>query len=146
MLKNTLLVLDSNEFIFDFLKTKKECILLISLCRKKKINIVIPTLVLDEVFRNIKVETNKDYASKARDSLLKADNIEIIETANIPSSLIEKYQARGLKQADASIAAFVEWVGAKYLISENRDFLKGLKVEEFEILSAKEFLSKKSNI
>jgi len=57
-------------------------------------------------------------------------------------SLLEKYQSRGLKQADSSIAAFVEWVGAKYLISENRHFLKGLNVEEFKILSAKEFLSK----
>lgn len=143
MQKNTRLVLDSNEFIFDFLKTKEECIFLISLCRKEKINIVIPTLVLDEVFRNIKVETNKYFASKARDSLLKADNIEIIKTSDIPVSLLEKYQSRGLKQADASIAAFVEWTGAKYLISENRDFLKGLRVEEFKILSAKQFLSKK---
>ncbi len=62
MLKNTRLVLDSNEFIFDFLKTKKECVFLIRFCRKNKINIIIPTLVLEEVFRNIKVETNKDFS------------------------------------------------------------------------------------
>jgi len=63
MPKNMRLVLDSNEFIFGFLKTKKDCILLISLCRKKKINIIIPTLVPDEVFENIKTETNKDFPS-----------------------------------------------------------------------------------
>ncbi|NCN65003.1 MAG: hypothetical protein GW779_00850 [Candidatus Altiarchaeum hamiconexum] len=79
------------------------------------------------------------------DSLRKASNIEIIETANIPVSLLEKYQSRGLNPADASIAAFVEWTGAKYLLSENRHFLKGLNVEEFEVLSAEKFLSKNLN-
>jgi len=37
------------------------------------------------------------------------------------------------------IGAFTEWVGAKYLISENRHFLK-LNVKDFEVLSAKQFL------
>jgi len=141
---NTRLVLDSNEFIFGFLKTKNECIIVINLCRKKKINIIIPTLILDEVFENIKIETNKDFASRVRDLILKADNIEVIETLNIPLSLIEKYKSKGLKEADASIAAFAEWTKS-ILISENRHFLKGIKVDEFKILSAKEFLSEYGN-
>jgi hypothetical protein len=55
--------------------------------------------------------------------------------------LLEKYIKKGLKKEDAVIGAFTEWVGAKYLISENRHFLQ-LNAKDFEVLSAKQFLSR----
>jgi len=44
------------------------------------------------------------------------------------------------EKADAFIGAFVEWQGAKYLISDNRHFLSDLSGATFKVLSPEEFL------
>ena len=61
----------------------------------------------------------------------------------VPRELVAKYEELGLPdKADAVIGAFVEWVGARYLISENRHFLQRLKAAPFEVLSPAEFLAR----
>lgn len=52
-----------------------------------------------------------------------------------------KYLELGLAEEDAVIAAFTEWLGAKYLVSENRHFLEELKTEAFQVVDAAEFLN-----
>jgi len=61
----------------------------------------------------------------------------------VPKELVTKYVGLGLSEkADALIGAFVEWIGAKYLISENRHFLEELKTDVFEVLTPAEFLKR----
>ena len=130
-------VLDSNEFLFAFLAKKKECILVLRACRS--MNAVIPSIVLEEVSENIKIESGKDQSGKVRKFISESGWFKVIDDNQIPNILLKKYITKGLKKEDAVIGAFTEWVGAKYLISENRHFLK-LNVKDFEVLSAKQFL------
>jgi len=132
-------VLDSNEFLFAFLAKKKECILVLRACRS--MDAVIPSIVLEEVSENIKIEAGKDQSGKVRKFISKSGWFKVIDDNQIPNMLLEKYVTKGLKKEDAMIGAFTEWVGAKYLISENRHFMK-LNVKDFEVLSAKQFLVK----
>jgi len=52
-----------------------------------------------------------------------------------------KYLELGLAEEDVVIAAFTEWLGAKYLVSENRHFLEELKTEAFQVVDAAKFLN-----
>lgn len=132
-------VLDSNEFLFTFLVKKKECILVLRACRN--MNAVIPSIVLEEVSENIKIESDKDQSGKVRKFISESGWFKVIDDNQIPNLLFEKYIKKGLKKEDAVISAFTEWVGAKYLISENRHFLQ-LNTKDFEVVSAKQFLSR----
>lgn len=54
----------------------------------------------------------------------------------VPFELGVKYERLGLKEADAFIAAYAEWVGADMLVSENRHFLTRHSNLPFKILNA----------
>jgi ATPase subunit of ABC transporter with duplicated ATPase domains len=57
-----------------------------------------------------------------------------------PEELWLKYLDLDLSEEDAFVAAIAEWVGAKFLVSENRDFLRRLKTEAFEVVDASTML------
>lgn len=63
------------------------------------------------------------------------------EDWEVPFELGAKYESRGLKPGDAFIAAYTEWTGAEYLVTENRDFLS-LTALPFKIARAEAFLKK----
>lgn len=58
----------------------------------------------------------------------------------VPFEIGVKYEVRGLKEADALIAAFAEWVGADALVTENRHFLNRHPDLPFTVLTAEECL------
>lgn len=62
----------------------------------------------------------------------------------IPADLYESYIHRGLKSADARIAAYAEWIAADVLVSENRDFLALTKPLSFRVMKADAFLKQYS--
>ena len=131
------LVLDANEYIFGigFLK-KERCQYLfkflvdnfplhsISICRT----------IVEEVRANL---TIKEFHS-----FVKLINFftTIDDDFLVPFELGAKYEAKGLKFADAFIAAFTEWVGADILITENRHFLTRHKHLPFKVLTAEKCL------
>ena len=55
-------------------------------------------------------------------------------------ALLQKYQQLGCKLGDAAVAAHIEAMGVKTLVSENRDFLEEIKSLPFRVLSAAELL------
>lgn len=59
----------------------------------------------------------------------------------IPFELGAKYETKGLKEADALIAAFTEWVGADVLVTENRHFITRHSGLPFKVLTAKRYLN-----
>jgi hypothetical protein len=50
------------------------------------------------------------------------------------------YETKGLKPADAFIAAYAEWVGADVLVTENRHFLSCNPDLPFKVLTAEKCL------
>lgn len=131
-------VLDSNEFIFGFTGSKKACSDILKLIGVK-FGVILPDVVFREVFERLKIIEGKDFASAVRYAILKLD-IKIIDERLVPRELTHKYYNIIKKRPDAAIAAFAEWTNAKYLVSENRDFLRNLKDKPFEVLRAEDFI------
>lgn len=52
--------------------------------------------------------------------------------------LIRQWEQRGAKKGDAAITAHLEGAAIRYLVSENRDFLKELPALPFTVLSSEE--------
>ena len=60
---------------------------------------------------------------------------------DVPKSLARKYRELGLKESDATIAAFAECQKVDFFISENRHIYQKLKVEAFFTCNAEEFMN-----
>jgi hypothetical protein len=58
----------------------------------------------------------------------------------IPFETGAKYEAKGLKEADALIAAYTDWTGAEILVTENRHFLSRHSNLPFKVLNAEDCL------
>ena len=103
------------------------------------ITLIIPRLVAQEVTRNLK--TSEQVRRFYR--LFRVVDFAWIVDELVPRDLVNKYVRLGLPgKADAFIGAFVEWMNMRYLISENRHFLRQLQTDAFEVLQAGEFLER----
>ena len=129
------LVLDSNEYVFYFDNKSSD---MLKLLDSQEIKFFLTDLIIQEVLRNIRKESIKDFFN-----ILKNPRFEVV-TEGIPNDLIDKYKKFGLKKGDIVIAAFCETINTDYLVTENRHFLKSKKFDNFEVLSLKEFLKKLS--
>ncbi len=132
-----LLVIDSNVYIFSFGFIKEPfCENLITLIAER------PDLYTIRVLRSIITEVRRHITPEDFQKFVEFINIltKIDEDFFIPFELGAKYEARGLKPADALIAAYTEWVGADALVTENRHFLSRRKDLPFKVLTAKECL------
>ncbi len=127
--------IDSNQFIFGIGGANPASEELLTLL--PFFQVVIPRLVLQEVSRNLsRAQIKSLYA------LLQHAQVTIVEES-IPADLVNKYVSLGLREkADALIGAFVEWQGAAFLISSNRQFLAELKTTTFQVLRPDEFLQR----
>ena len=127
------LVLDSNEYIFAFGNPQKSvCAVLIDtiLSAYPDYSLRIPRLIVEEVSRHLTPEVFKEFMGLI-------NNLTVIdEDFVVPFELGARYEARGLKPADAFIAAYVEWTGAEVLVTENRHFLRRTSSLPFQILTA----------
>jgi predicted nucleic acid-binding protein len=131
------LVLDANEYIFGlglFRKASCESLLKFLIDNFSSHSICICRTIVEEVRANL---TLKEFHN-----FVKLINIftAIDEDFLIPFELGAKYETKGLKDADALIAAFTEWVGADALITENRHFLTHRGDLPFKVLTAEEYL------
>ncbi len=101
--------------------------------------VVIPRLIAQEVTRNLdsRAQVRRFYR------LFRNHEFAFIIDDPVPENLVNKYAALGLPaKADAFIGAFAEWMSARYLISDNRHFLRELKTEAFEVVDAETFLAR----
>jgi hypothetical protein len=75
--------------------------------------------------------------------LFRAHSFAFIVDEPVPRSLVDKYVERGLpEKADALIGAFAEWMQVRYLVSDNRHFLRDLQTEAYSVLNATEFVER----
>jgi len=132
------LVLDANEYIFSLGIFKKEsCESLLKFIIEETFSshiICICRTIVEEVRANLTLQEFHNF--------VKVVNIltTIDEDFLIPFELGAKYEAKGLKPADALIAAYTEWIGANVLITENRHFLSRQTDLPFKVLTAHDTL------
>jgi predicted nucleic acid-binding protein len=132
-----LLVLDTNEYLFVFGADPRpacEALLTRISSDRDQYQVRISRAILNEVRRNLSSRRFKDFWS-----FVSALEIAPDEDWEIPFELGVKYESKGLKPGDAFIAAYTEWTGAEYLITENRDFMD-LSAVPFGALRAEAFL------
>lgn len=132
------LVLDANEYIFG-LGPRREpaCVRLLEVLAERAGDVAlrIPRLIVQETHRNLTPEAFKEF--------LRFISLRTVidEDAVVPFELGSKYEWKGLKPADAFIAAYTEWVGADALITENRHFLTRHTDLPFRVMAAQTFLT-----
>jgi len=103
------------------------------------LQLVIPRLVAQEVTRNLQSleQVRRFYR------LFHEIDWAFIVDEPVPTDLVEKYVHLGLPaKADAFIGAFAEWMEARYLISDNRHFLRELRTDAFDVLDAASFVAR----
>ena len=134
-------VLDANVYIFAFgIARHAGCASLLSrLAEQREAHTI-------RVCRTI-VEEVRDHLTpqEFREFILFIQALTFIdEDAFVPFELGSKYEWKGLKPADAFIAAYTEWVGADALLTENRHFLSRQTDLPFRVLTAHAFLPRLS--
>jgi len=130
-MQNITLILDSNEYIFGFKDKNSPSASL--LAKNKFFKLKIPLIIIEEVDRNLSRDLQKKFYQFIR------DHAEVIFELP-PEELLEKYRAKGLKNADSLIGAYCEFLSVDFLISENRHFLSDFNPKAFKVLSASDFL------
>jgi hypothetical protein len=92
--------------------------------------VLIPRLVAQEVKRNL--QTAKLVQRFHR--LFYQRTVAFIVDELTPAALVNEYAGRGLpEKADAFIGAFAEWMQVRYLVSDNRHFLRELQTTAFQV-------------
>jgi hypothetical protein len=101
--------------------------------------LVIPRLIAQEVIRNLATPEQARLFYR----LFHQSAFAFIVDEPTPAELVAKYVSMGLRQkADAFIGAFTEWMESRYLISDNRHFLRELSTSAFTVLDADGFLQR----
>lgn len=138
------LILDANEYIFGMDESSQKYHSRAILQKVDELLEGIPefTIFIPEIIR-AEVQRNMPRISLADFYRFISSNERIIysRTDDIPDELIDKYHTElGLKSEDALIAAFAEWQGVHFIVSDNRHFYEELKVGQFVTCNAEEFL------
>ena len=134
-----LVVLDANEYIFGLgSRRERACEELLDgiVQGQGGIAVRISRLIVNEVRRNLTPEAFKAFLNTLSLLATPIDEDEIV-----PFEFGSKYEWKGLKPADAFIAAYAEGVGADILVSENRHFLSRHSDLPFKVLSAQRCLA-----
>jgi hypothetical protein len=129
--------IDSCVFIHGLQESDPAAVRLLNLIGPELI-LLIPRLVAQEVTRNLSTldQVRRFYR------LFHDYHFTFIIDEPVPRTLVTKYIGLGLPaKADAFIGAFSEWMQARYLVSDNRHFLRDLCTNAFDVLDATEFIS-----
>ncbi len=128
--------IDSCVFIHGLQEDDPAAVRLLDLVAPELI-LLIPRLVAQEVTRNLytREQVSGFY------NLFRERKFTCIVDEPVPSALVDKYTHLGLPaKADAFIGAFAEWMQVRYLISDNRHFLRAPQIAAFDVLDAADFI------
>jgi len=127
--------LDTNVWIFGLLANDVFCEKIID--HLNLFEVIIPGQVRIELERNLSTVVLKKLYQIAQISGVQF-NFE-----QVPDIYIRMFEAKGLKKGDAIIGGFCEWKQIEAIVSDNRDFLKGLATGHFfTVMSPEEFCKK----
>lgn len=130
------IVLDTNIWIFGLRNQpdQPECARLLRCL--SRLYVKIPRQVLLELRANLNEEEMNELF---RLLSYYPDRVDI-RWGKADMALVDKYQQMGCKLGDAAVAAHVEALDIKILVTENRDFLEEIKGLPFQVLRAKDIL------
>jgi len=138
------IILDTNEYIFGLDREAEEIapgrvldVIRILIEESEDFRLLLPEIIRKEVQRNIPGNLEGDFYRL----IYSSEKIEHYAMSDVPGKLFEKYwDKKGLKEGDALIAAFAEFVKTDYLVSENRHIYRDLDIREFIAVNAQGFL------
>jgi hypothetical protein len=134
-----ILVLDSNEYILGLADPQSDSAALLKAL--KKCVVVVPAMVVEEVISSLAAMSSG--LPRMFYGLLNDPSAHVTRTYyEPPVELWLKYLDLGLSEEDAFIGAFAEWVGARFVVSENKHFLRRLKSDTFEVTDASTMLQR----
>jgi predicted nucleic acid-binding protein len=131
------IVLDTNVWIFGLRNAPERPACARLLRRLPDLFVRVPRQILLELRANLSQEELDDFFRL----LNRHPGQREISWEKVEPALIHKYQQRGCKLGDATVAAHLEVLGVKLLVSENRDFLAEITGLPFRVLSAEAFLT-----
>lgn len=139
------IILDSNEYILGLDTTEGPSpssklldFVGILIDEMEDFRLLVPEIIVREVQRNLPSDLEKDFFRLIQSS----QKIEYHHLLEVPKETFKKYrQQKLLKQGDALIAAFADFMRADYIVSENRHIYRDLKSSVFATLTAQDFLS-----
>ncbi len=124
--------LDTNIWIFGIVGVDAYCERI--LFNLDKFEVILPDQVRRELERNL-----SDYDMKQIYHFLLRFGVQV-DFAPVPKEFIAAFERKGLRKGDAEIGAFCEWRQIEVIVSDNRDFLRGLAPEHFfDVLSPHQF-------
>lgn len=130
--------IDSCVFINGLHETDRPAVQLLSLVSPRLV-LVIPRLIGQEVTRNLQSPEQVRLFYR----LFQGRSFAFIIDEPVPRALVDRYVELGLpEKADAFIGAFAEWMEVRYLVSDNRHFLRDLHTGAFQILDAATFVGR----
>lgn len=138
------LILDANEYIFGMDESSQKHHSRVIFRKVDELLESVPEFILfiPEIIR-YEVQRNmpRTYLGDFYRFMSSNERIIYIQTYDVPDELIDKYHTElGLKSEDALIAAFAEWQGVHFIVSDNRHFYEELKVEQVVTCNAEGFL------
>lgn len=127
--------LDTNVWILGLLKIHDSCQKIVS--NLTKFDVVVPNQVRVELTHNLTELEMREFHQ-----LVLEVGVQL-SYEKVPEIYITTFESKGLKKGDAIIGAFGEWQKIDTIISNNRDFLRGLSAgHHFEVMSPQEFCEK----
>ena len=129
--------IDSCVFIHGLAQSDPAAVRLLNLVGPDLV-LIVPRLVAQEVTRNLQ---NSEQIRRFYRLFRQGASAFIVDEPT-PRRLVDEYTRKGLpEKADAFIGAFAEWMEARYLISDNRHFLRELETTAYKVMAAAEFLA-----
>jgi hypothetical protein len=130
------IVLDTNVWVFGLRNVPERPACFRLLRRLPDLFVRVPRQILLELRANLRREEMTDFFRL----LNRHPEQREISWDKVAPALAHNYQRLGCKLGDATVAAHLEVLGVKLLVSENRDFLTELSGFPFRVLSAEAFL------
>lgn len=104
-----------------------------------QLTLIVPRLVGLEVTRNLRTPEQVRLFYQ----LFRERDFAFIVDEPVPRALVDKYVELGLREkGDAFVGAFAEWMQVRYLVSDNRHFLRELHTDAFSVLAAAECVAR----
>ena len=137
------LVLDANEYLYAYGADRRTASqeLLACLLKHREHEVRIVRTIVQEVLRNAPPQAHRMLFDALE--LLLEEDCGIDEEFVIPYHRGEHFREVGFKEADASIAAYAEAVGADVVVSENRRHFHAMASHlPFKVMDAEAFLKR----
>lgn len=130
-------VLDTNIWVFGLRRQPELSTCRSLLERLNRLRVVLPRQIIRELQSNL---TESELRTLFRLINQFPDRIKV-QWDNVQTMTIRKYERMGCRRGDAVVAAHLEELDIRVLITENRNFLKKMKAPSFRLLNAGEALA-----